>query len=132
MKNTFSILLSLLLLLSSFEFTYAQHFSGDEVVADAFMVGEQQLGCNNYEVLVNSKETKPECCKDIYHQVNTDDDFQPSTFGNDLHIEFISSYVSAFLAVGTIPCSTSSAIFTEYLPPPIHKDITVFYQSFLI
>ncbi len=133
MKNVVSILLSTLLLLSSAGVTYGQHYCGGKVVADALMLGAKQLTCEGYMLPTNSEQMeKPGCCKDVFHQVITDDNYASSSFDFNLNIAFLATFVSVFVLQEFIVYSSKAITFSEYLPPPLLKDIQVLYQSFLI
>jgi len=133
MKNIFSILLSTLLLLSSAGVTYGQHYCGGKVVADALMLGEKQLTCEGYMLPASSDhKEKPGCCEDVYHQVVTDDNYASSSFDLNLNQTFIAAFVSVFLVQEPVIFTSKTNDFTEYLPPPLLRDIPVLYQTFLI
>lgn len=132
MKKIVSILLSTLLLLSSAGVTYGQHYCGGKVVADALMIGEKHLSCGGYATANDNKMEKPGCCENVYHQVITDDDFSSSSFELSLNKTFVAAFVSAFVLQEAIDDSLKTISFTEYVPPPLLKDIPVIYQTFLI
>jgi len=134
MKNVTSILLTVLLLMSSAGVTYGQHYCGGKVVADALMLGEKHLSCGGYELPVKDTNgmEKSGCCENKYHQVVTDDDFFSSTFAIEFQKTFLAAFVPVFILQEPIAYSSKINSFSEYLPPPLEKDIPVLYQTFLI
>jgi hypothetical protein len=128
MKKMFAISLSLLLFLSSTGLTYAQHFCGGRVVNEAIMIGEKFLGCHeevSAEGYSGHLEEMPNCCEDIYLQVDTDDQYTPTSFDLDLDTIFFVSFVNVFLFEALEILSEKEIIFSEYSPPPIPKDLPV-------
>ncbi|MCR9181299.1 MAG: hypothetical protein NXH73_00080 [Flavobacteriaceae bacterium] len=134
MKNLVSIFLSTLLLLSSAGVTYGQHYCGGQVVADALMIGEKHLSCSGYATPSGEKNAmeSPACCENVYHQVVTDDNYASSSFDLNLNQTFVAAFVSVFVMQEPIIYTSKTITFTEYLPPPLLRDIPVLYQTFLI
>lgn len=133
MQKFLSIVLSLFLLVSSAGLTYGQHFCGGKVVADALMFGEKQLSCTGLmSPAYENQNEKPPCCENVYHQVQTDDDFLTSSFQIDILPQFVVAFVEVFV-LQTVEIKSSKEItFSEYLPPPLERDIPVLFQTFLI
>lgn len=122
-----------MLLLSSTGFTYGQHFCGGKVVADAFMLGQQQLHCGGLLPTTLSKAEKPSsCCENVYHQLVTDDKLASNVLGIALNKHFMAAFVSVFVLHEPLAETSKTITFSEYLPPPLLKDIPVLYQNFLI
>ncbi len=134
MKNATSILLAVLLLMSSSGVTYGQHYCSGEVVADALMLGEKHLSCGGYALPSEQGDSmeKPGCCQNIYHQVETDEDYSSSSFTIDFNKTFVAAFVSVFVLQAPVTYTAEINSFSEYLPPPLEKDIPILYQTFLI
>src|SRR5690606_33746218 len=139
MQKIVSIALAFLLLLGSTGLAYGQHYCGGRVVAEALVIGQKALSCFSSEEpkAIDSSETshkieKPDCCKDIYHQVETDDDYAGSSFHFAIDKTFVAAFTSVFLLPVSIDDEAEEKYYLSYLPPPLDKDIPVLYQSFLI
>lgn len=134
MKNATSILLAVLLLMSTSGVTYGQHYCGGEVVADALMLGEKHLSCMGNALPLESGDSmeKPGCCENKYHQVETEEDYSGSSFAMELNKTFVAAFVSVFVLQASVAYTAEINRFSEYLPPPLEKDIPILYQTFLI
>lgn len=135
MQKFISIVLSLLLLASSANVTYAKHFCGDVEVLSVLTVGETYLSCSEKESIdtCNDKEPKKNsCCKTKYDQVEIDDNFDSATAFTLVDIPVAKDYISpsnySFITLE----DKSFAIYAYYDPPPIDKDFSALYQVYLI
>lgn len=136
MKNLLSIVFALLLLVSNTGLVYAQHFCGGKIITNAFMIGENSLGCSDDEakesVYNTHNENMPECCDNIYLQVISEDDYAGSSFDFQPDFSFVYAFISVFYELQTVQISEKEVRFSEYLPPPEDEDLSVLYQTFLI
>lgn len=133
MQKTISILLASLLLLSSSGLAYGQHFCGGRVMAEALVLGQKELSCSaGEERMQYEKKQKPDCCVDVYHQVETDSEYSGSSFDISFDKNFVAAFVSVFILLTNETYLTEKDGFPEYFPPPLEKDIPVLYQTFLI
>ncbi len=135
MQKLVSLLLSVLLLASSANITYAKHFCGGEVVMSALSLGETYLSCSEKEDVPScddKKESKNSCCKTKYDQVDVDDNFDNPTY--DIVVELpIKKEFSNGISVPVITLDQKAfAIYAYYDPPPLDKDVRTLYQVFRI
>jgi len=134
MQKITSILLVSLLLLSTIGLTYGQHLCGGKVIVEKISIGEKQLSCGPDEMPSTSKTSVdiPSCCQNVYHKVETDSDYNGTSFDFQPEITFVAAFVAVFVFQPVQDLETKIRPYSYYLPPPVAKDIPVLYQSFLI
>ncbi len=135
MQKTISILIAFLLLLSNAQLTFGQHYCEGKVVEAAMMVGQEKMSCEPSATDLGCEDEKTEvadCCKNVYHQIEMDADYSGSHFTVDLNPVFLITEVFNFSFQQNLLYYLKSISYSEYLPPPLQKDIPVFYQTFLI
>jgi hypothetical protein len=134
MQKTTAILLALLLLLSTTGLTYGQHICGGKVVVEKITIGEKYLSCGPNEMPPAQKKSvdKPACCQNVYHKVETDSDYNGASFDFQPEITFVAAFVAVFVFQPAQDLETKIRPYSDYLPPPVAKDIPVLYQTFLI
>ena len=135
MQKAISFLLSVLLLASSTNVTYAKHFCGDYEVLSVLTLGEKHLTCGmkmNSNTCNDKKQEDQHCCKNKYENVEIDDNFAISSFDALLNVPFFKSLVSVFLLHQKYFNQQSLQFYADYNPPPLDKDIPVLYQVFVI
>lgn len=142
MKQLISIILSLLLIASPMSLAIGTHICGGEAVEKKILLGDSHLGCDMSD-MVESCDISAEsrgvgyhfentpCCQNEFQFVELSDDFvkivnQP-TFNFDYAVAMISSIIDL-----DIPAKSTFPIFTQYIPPPLEKDVQVLFQTFLI
>lgn len=142
MKKGFSILLSFILLASHMYLTIGTHFCGGEVVETKIILGETHLGCGMLDMekpcddSENSNKNlvsfdKVPCCKNEFQTVQTTDEFVKDVAPQSFHVDFAIAIIYTTLDLDLFPKSTNQ-FYTEYIPPPLGKDIQVLFQTFLI
>jgi len=136
MQKIISIVLSFLLLLSGTQLAFGQHFCEGKVVEEGMMVGQKKMSCVSLEVKDNCIEDldtkKADCCVDIFHEVQIDSNYSRSHFEMPpvpVYIEPLQYYDFSWHFVVSY---SEKILASEYLPPPLEKNIQVFYQTFLI
>ena len=135
MKKAISLLLSILLLASSTNVTYAKHFCGDYEMLSVITLGQKHLTCG---VKMNSNTCNDEnkdghhCCKNKYENIDIDDNFAISPFDALLIVPFIKNFISVFVLQLVKFDQQSLQFYADYDPPPLNKDIPVLYQIFII
>ena len=135
MQKAISFLLSVLLLASSTNVTYAKHFCGDYEVLSVITLGEKNLTCGmkmNSNTCNDVKQEAPHCCKSKYENIDIDDNFDLSSYDALLNVPFIKSFVSVFVIQQLEFDSKFLQFYADYDPPPLDKDIPVLYQVFVI
>ncbi|HMC01119.1 MAG TPA: hypothetical protein VKN14_08805 [Flavobacteriaceae bacterium] len=128
----FSILMSLLVLVSTVSFTIEKHFCGEVLVDVALFTEAQKCGMEALEMEMASI-TKKSCCKDTVDIFEGQDELSVKTF-DDLDFtqqfflaNFTFSYLNLFegLPEQVIP-------YKDYSPPNLIRDIQVLDQVFII
>lgn len=134
MKKIISIALSFLLLVSSSGIAYAQHFCGDFEMMSQLTFGEQLLSCNMVadDGCNDTTVTENHCCENEYTKVTTDSNFSKGSFDTSFDTVFIASFVAVFVVPSFLEYETSPTFTDTYRPPPLYKDISVLYETFLI
>ncbi len=141
MKKVFSILVSFMLLASHMNLAIGTHFCGGEAVETKIMLGDTHLGCDmpdmeepcNDSEKSNTKKVRFEnipCCKNEYQIVQVTDEFVKEVAPQSFNIDFAVAFIYTTLNSDLFPESTHP-FSTEYISPPLKKDIQVFFQTFL-
>lgn len=142
MKNGFSILFSMILLASQMSLSFGTHLCGGEAVKSKILIGETHLECSMIDmdqscdipVHNDNKNTLLDndlCCDNEYHTVQFTDEFINDAAQSIYKIDFAAAFTYTTLNLDLFPKSTHQ-FYTEYISPPIEKDIQVLFQSFLI
>lgn len=143
MRNSFSILLSFILLASHIYLTTGTHFCGGEAVETKIISGETHLSCNMPDMAEpcdDSEKTdknrvsfdKVPCCENDYQSVLVTNEFVKNDLANiTFNIEFAVALIYTTLNLDLFPKSKHQ-FYTEYISPPLEKDIQVIFQTFLI
>jgi len=142
MKKGFSILFSFILLVSHIYLTTGTHYCGGKAVESKILFGETHLGCGSMEMEepcdVSEKTDykgvsfeKVPCCENKYHIFQTTDEFVKDVASKSLHVDFTVAFIYTTLNPDLFPKSTHQ-FYTDYIPPPLEKDIQVLFQTFLI
>ncbi|MBT8244519.1 MAG: hypothetical protein HKP48_11910 [Winogradskyella sp.] len=127
--RVFAIVLSVLVLLSTFSFTVKKHYCGNNLVDVAVFSEAKDCGM---EIDTMVKVEKP-CCKDTVDIVEGQDELNIVTF-NDLESAtqlFVSSYI--YTCTSLFESLPKQIIpHKDYSPPNIVKDIQLLDDVFLI
>ncbi len=137
MKKIISIFLSVLLLASSTGIAYAQHFCGGEEMMAEITLGQKNLSCGMDDISSDCGEetvisVAHDCCSNQFTKVSTDDNFAKATFNISLNKTFVAAFVPVFVLQQIPVYDTTNHYYADYNPPPIDKDISILYQTFLI
>lgn len=135
MSKIISVLLTVLLLLSSTGITYAQHYCGEFEMLSKVTLGKEHLSCGMAMEVLGCDDNEVEdhhCCDNQYTSITTDDNFVKANFNIDFHQSFVLPFVSVFVLQQLVEYETSLDNYTLYYPPPLHKNIPVLYEAFLI
>ncbi|SDE37311.1 hypothetical protein SAMN05421855_101312 [Ulvibacter litoralis] len=126
--------MSLLLLVSSSGIAYAQHFCGENEMMAQLTFGEQYLSCGMMDgsVCEPPSITKKQCCENEYTKVTTDSNFAKASLDISFNKVFVASFVSVFVIPSFVTYEASQPFVDTYRPPPLYKDISVLYETFLI
>lgn len=122
--------LAFLVLFSTFSFTVDTHYCGDFLIDVSFM-GEAE-GCLSTISSENILQTK-NCCKDEVQQFKGQDELRLTNFDKisfekqQFLFAFIISYQNTFSTTQVEKINLNGS-----LPPEIHQNYQVTYQSFLI
>ena len=129
MKKTFSVLLSLIILLSSLNFSLSAHYCGQTIV-DVALFGQAEVCPMAAEMNNDSEEP---CCSDRQIIIEGEDYPSSKSFEKQ-EVEKIDILLSEFqfpLELLLEEENTHSFI-ANYTPPLIEQDITLAVQSFLL
>jgi hypothetical protein len=135
-KQFISILLTLLLLISNTGVTYAQHFCGGYEMMAKVTLGHERLSCGMAMVQTDcdqAHENKTHsCCNNQYTQVDLDDTLAQTVFQFQITPTFNSINTAISSAVSEILKHQKEGVYVKYNPPPLIKDLPVFFETFLI
>ncbi|MBO6829380.1 HYC_CC_PP family protein [Muricauda sp. ARW1Y1] len=129
-----SFTMALLVLLSTFSFSVAQHYCGDVLVDYSFLGHAESCGMEVQETaeLPDCNLVKADCCSDEVLTVDGQNDlkvsFEKLSFEQQQFVaSFIYTYLNLFegLPENIVPLS-------DYPPPLLVKDIQILDQIFLI
>ena len=127
-----SLVLSLILLISTFSFTVESHFCGDHLVDIAIFSTVEGCGMEMKARTSEEKEiTKKGCCRDDAHFVEGNSIEQQAIHKLNLpQVYFVASFVMS--SQETLANTTSDDSFYQYIPPLVDRDITVLFENFRI
>lgn len=134
MKQTVSIFLSLLLLLSSTGISYAEHYCGSFKMMSEITLGHEHLSCGMKMEAHPCGDEKEDhfCCNNEYTDVDTDDSYAKATFDIQFEQNFLIAFVSVFVLNTLDNYESNTHFFRDYSPPPLGEDLQVLYETFLI
>jgi hypothetical protein len=118
------------------------HFCGGEAVETKIMLGETHLGCGMMdmeELCDDSEHTNNNqagfnnipCCQNKFQIVQGTDDFVKDASQIVFNVEFSVAFIYAMFNFDLFPGSTNN-LYTDYISPPVEKDVQVLFQTFLI
>jgi|TARA_R110001632_G_scaffold225613_1_gene358758 hypothetical protein len=138
MKSLFnkiaSFTMALVVLFSTFSFTVAQHYCGDDLVDFSFFGQAESCGMESQQTSDshNANFDKKDCCDDVTLSISGQHDlklsFEKLSFEQQQFVvSFVYSYLNLFegLQENVVP-------FSHYPPPLLVKDIHILDQTFLI
>ena len=136
MKQTISILLTLLLLISNTGITYAQHFCGGHQMMAKVTIGQERLSCGMALVKDLCDESHQSdthsCCNNLYTQVAFDDTVEQPIVEFQLTPPFKVNTTTFSASVYEILTLQKEVVYTIYNPPPLIKDFPILFDTFLI
>lgn len=122
--------------------TLGTHFCGGKDIETKILLGETHLGCGMLdmeEACNNSKQSnqnrvsfnKVPCCQNEFQTIQVTTNFVKEAAQTVFNVDFALAFVYTTLHLDLFPKS-SNPIYTEYISPPLEKDIQVLFQTFLI
>lgn len=131
-----------MLLASHMNLAIGTHFCGGEAIETKIMLGDAQLGCGMPDMeepcddseKSNTNEVHFEnvpCCENEYQTVQVTDEFVKNTALQSFNVDFVLAFIYTNLNLDLFPKSAHQ-FYTEYISPPLEKDIQVLFQTFLI
>ena len=130
MKKTFSVLLALIILLSSLNFSLSAHYCGQTIV-DVALFGEAEA-CPMADEMNNDSEEET-CCSDRQIFIEGEDYLSSKSFEKqevekiDILIAELQFHIELLLEE-----EHTHSFLAHYTPPLIEQDITLAVQSFLL
>ena len=130
MKKTFSVLLALIILLSSLNFSLSAHYCGQTIV-DVALFGDAEA-CLMSAEMNNDSEEEP-CCSDRQIIIEGEDYLSSKSFEKQEveKIDIILADLQFPIELLLEEEQTNSSLL-QYTPPLIEQDITLAVQSFLL
>lgn len=136
MKQITSILLTLLLLISNTGITYAQHFCGGHQMMAKVTIGQERLSCGMAPVKDLCDESHQSdthsCCNNLYTQVAFDDTVEQPIVEFQLTPPFKANTTTFSASVYEILTLQKEVVYSIYNPPPLIKNFSVLFDTFLI
>jgi len=135
LKQIISILLTLLLLISNTGITYAQHFCGGHQMMAKVTIGQERLSCGMALVKdlcdESGQSDTHSCCNNLYTQVVFDDTIEQPVLEFQL-IPLFDVNNTAINSVSEILTPQKEVVYTIYNPPPLIRDFSILFDTFLI
>ena len=136
MKQLTSILLTLLLLISNTGITYAQHFCGGHQMIAKVTIGQERLSCGMAAVKDLCDESHQSdthsCCNNLYTQVAFDDTVEQPIVEFQLTPPLKANTTTFSASVYEIITLQKEVVYSIYNPPPLIKNFSVLFDTFLI
>ena len=136
MKQITSILLTLLLLISNTGITYAQHFCGGHQMMAKVTIGQERLSCGMALVKDLCDESHQSdthsCCNNLYTQVAFDDTVEQPIVEFQLTPPLKANTTTFSASVYEILTLQKEVVYSIYNPPPLIKNFSVLFDTFLI
>lgn len=136
MKQITSILLTLLLLISNTGITYAQHFCGGHQMMAKVTIGQERLSCGMAPVKDLCDESHQSdthsCCNNLYTQVAFDDTVEQPIVEFQLTPPLKANTTTFSASVYEILTLQKEVVYSIYNPPPLIKNFSVLFDTFLI
>lgn len=136
MKQITSILLTLLLLISNTGITYAQHFCGGHQMMAKVTIGQERLSCGMAPVKDlcddSHQSDTHSCCNNLYTQVAFDDTVEQPIVEFQLTPPFKANTTTFSASVYEILTLQKEVVYSIYNPPPLIKNFSVLFDTFLI
>lgn len=136
MQRIISFVLSVLILLSSSGLVYATHYCGAIEMVSKVTLGEGHLSCGMVmETSPCGDEHETEghfCCNNTYLKVATDDQYAKVSFDFDFSTQWFVLPETIFVPVKLGVSSSTYPTFPYDHPPPLERNIQVWFQTFLI
>ena len=136
MKQIISILLTLLLLISNTGITYAQHFCGGHQMMAKVTIGQERLSCGMALVKDLCDESHQSdthsCCNNLYTQVAFDDTVEQPIVEFQLTPPLKANTTTFSASVYEIITLQKEVVYSIYNPPPLIKNFSVLFDTFLI
>ena len=136
MKQIISILLTLLLLISNTGITYAQHFCGGHQMMAKVTIGQERLSCGMAPVKDlcddSHQSDTHSCCNNLYTQVAFDDTVEQPIVEFQLTPPLKANTTTFSASVYEILTLQKEVVYSIYNPPPLIKNFSVLFDTFLI
>ena len=136
MKQITSILLTLLLLISNTGITYAQHFCGGHQMMAKVTIGQERLSCGMALVKDLCDESHQSdthsCCNNLYTQVAFDDTVEQPIVEFQLTPPLKANTTTFSVSACEILTLQKEVVYSIYNPPPLIKNFSVLFDTFLI
>lgn len=139
MTRIVSILLSVFLLASHISLTIGTHYCRGQAVETKILFGETHMSCGMADMdescdargVQNSGYISSPCCENHYQALPVSDDFLKDPPQVNVAVGLTALLVYP-IPIGELFPKTAHQSYTDYLPPPLEKDIQVLFRTFII
>ncbi|MDB9782576.1 hypothetical protein OAB88_05680 [Winogradskyella sp.] len=131
--KVFSVILSLVVLFSTFSLTIEKHFCGGVLIDVAVFTQIEKCADDVVSVIDTAETVKKTCCKDEVDVIEGLDQLTTNTFEDleDIQQQVLFAYSYSYINLfETLPSSVYQ--LDDYSPPLLIKDIQVLDQTYLI
>lgn len=139
MNRMVSILLSVFLLASHINLTIGTHYCRGQAFETKILFGETHMSCGMADMdescvvhgVPDLSYTNIPCCENHYQALPASDDFLKDAPQLNVPDSLIAALVDPILNGVLFPKKADQS-YTDYLAPPLKKDIQVLFQTFRI
>lgn len=139
MNRMVSILLSAFLLVSHINLTIGTHYCRGHAIETKILFGETHMSCGMADMdeycdahgAGDLSNISSSCCENHYQALPESDDFLKDAPQINVPVGLIAALVDPILNGELFPKKALQS-YTDYLPPPLEKDVQVLFQTFLI
>lgn len=130
-----AFILALVILFSTLSFTVEKHICLGEVIDVSYFSKADNCGmvsedCD-LDIPSQTKIQREKCCNDTHELVQGNQHEQPALKKIEINqVAFIFALVYSYN--GLFEQKTDKNYFSLYLPPLVHRDLPILYQTFLI
>ncbi|MBL4623920.1 MAG: hypothetical protein JKY42_02080 [Flavobacteriales bacterium] len=134
MKGLFSVILSLVILVTTSGFTLSSHICGGHRVKTVIAMTQADVSCGMEEAISTCDSSEAEmkgiCCQNEIIKIQLDEEYEQQV-NTAVSVQFLKVLVSSYLYLFNNNTANID-FYKDYSPPLPDKDIPVLFQTFLI